>query len=772
MKANYPGKEELKYSRFLNLLFISKISKVLSLVIILISFIIPCFTYAQVNYEPVQKWKWLHPQPTGASFRWCKAWDNNNWYAAGQYGTFMKTSNGGASWSIFYNAVRSGGPIVDLTGYDYWDAHFFNQNTGIFVTTSNVFRTTNAGSNLVTFDSIPGVPRTAWRKIFFLNDNTGYIAGYNGKLAKTTNRGDNWTAISSISSINHLDVWTPDDTLLIVSSADGFIQRSTNSGTSWTTISTGSSSYLQKLFFLNRDTGIVCGQLNTVLLTTNGGLNWININSNLAAGSNYIDIDYRLNGGNREIYLTGNAQYIYKTTNLGTSWDTIGIFAPNQQNMGIFQRYLSTELLGGDTLLTVGSFGLVNKINSPSERILFTSFVKFGGSAHVTDIWAENGKIIAVGYPTTAGLTFDQIIYSSNDGSSWVAASIDNSIGGLNSLSMPGSNTGYTAGTGGRIMKTVNGGMNWFSLTSPVSGYLHKIEFADNNTGWVFSEAGEIHKTTDGGTSWNLQIQQPNGFYFVDAEMLNANTGWFTGSSSIFQFFINKTTNGGDNWVQQYYSTTQVFLCVKVIDANTAYFAGANIMKTTNGGASWDSIPLPILNPQITGMDFVNSQTGILLGNYYTIKTTTGGSSWILDYTGGIGAWSTAGTPSKIKMTSADIAYFGGLVGDVLKYESGAIGIIEWENTVPKQFRLFQNYPNPFNPSTTIKFELPKAGNVTLKAFDITGREVSTLINNMSLNRGTVTHRFDGSKLASGIYFYSLYVDGSWVDSKKMILVK
>ena len=92
------------------------------------------------------------------------------------------------------------------------------------------------------------------------------------------------------------------------------------------------------------------------------------------------------------------------------------------------------------------------------------------------------------------------------------------------------------------------------------------------------------------------------------------------------------------------------------------------------------------------------------------------------------------------------------------------------ENIIPKQFSLSQNYPNPFNPATTIKFALPKDVNVTLKIYDLLGREVKTLVNEIKKS-GYYEVSFDGSSLASGIYFYRLEA-GTFVDTKKMVLVK
>ena len=89
---------------------------------------------------------------------------------------------------------------------------------------------------------------------------------------------------------------------------------------------------------------------------------------------------------------------------------------------------------------------------------------------------------------------------------------------------------------------------------------------------------------------------------------------------------------------------------------------------------------------------------------------------------------------------------------------------------IPTEFSLSQNYPNPFNPSTTIKFGLPVASNVSLKIYNILGEQVASLVNKvMPAGYNTVT--FDASKLASGMYIYRIEA-GSFVQVKKMMMLK
>ena len=89
---------------------------------------------------------------------------------------------------------------------------------------------------------------------------------------------------------------------------------------------------------------------------------------------------------------------------------------------------------------------------------------------------------------------------------------------------------------------------------------------------------------------------------------------------------------------------------------------------------------------------------------------------------------------------------------------------------IPDQFNLAQNYPNPFNPSTTLRYSIPKQTFVTLKVFDILGREIETLVNEEKL-AGRYSVKFNASYLCSGVYFYRIKA-GDFVQTKKMILLK
>lgn len=89
---------------------------------------------------------------------------------------------------------------------------------------------------------------------------------------------------------------------------------------------------------------------------------------------------------------------------------------------------------------------------------------------------------------------------------------------------------------------------------------------------------------------------------------------------------------------------------------------------------------------------------------------------------------------------------------------------------LPTEFRLEQNYPNPFNPSTTIQFAVPKTSNVTLRIYDILGREVATLIDE-KYQPGQYKIIFEAGQLASGLYVYRIQA-GDFLETKKLMLLR
>ena len=115
------------------------------------------------------------------------------------------------------------------------------------------------------------------------------------------------------------------------------------------------------------------------------------------------------------------------------------------------------------------------------------------------------------------------------------------------------------------------------------------------------------------------------------------------------------------------------------------------------------------------------------------------------------------------------------------KRELFAQNLIEWlsipvsveeeeSEMMPASFELYQNYPNPFNPSTVIKFQVPNSSHVSIKVYDLIGREVAVLVDDIK-EQGVYEINFDSKNLASGIYFYKM-IAGDYTSVRKMNLLR
>ena len=215
-------------------------------------------------------------------------------------------------------------------------------------------------------------------------------------------------------------------------------------------------------------------------------------------------------------------------------------------------------------------------------------------------------------------------------------------------------------------------------------------------------------------------------------------------------------------------------------------YESPSIFYTENGGATWNDVS-GNLEVEPSGNGDGPSVRSVLVfpvkGGYkYFAGTSTGlYSTSTLDGTGTIWVQEGAETIGNVVVDMvvgrpADgylaIATHGNGIYSA-RLDAGDLAVND--PNVPIQFELTQNYPNPFNPSTTITFTLDENGPVTLRVFDLMGRKISTLVNNVK-KAGThhiVWNGKDtfGNKMPSGLYLYSLESNGR-VDTKKMQLLK
>jgi hypothetical protein len=240
-----------------------------------------------------------------------------------------------------------------------------------------------------------------------------------------------------------------------------------------------------------------------------------------------------------------------------------------------------------------------------------------------------------------------------------------------------------------------------------------------------------------------------------------------------------RSINGGVNWTNissglpNRYPTD---IGVNPLKSSEVYavfsgFGTPHVYKTINYGSSWINVSgnLPdipfqavIVDPVFTNHVYVGNDFGVYV-------STNGGTDWN-SFTDGL-------TPAvmvfdlSISLSNRKIrAVTHGNGVFERKLLDGSVGIISSSSNIPEEFTLYQNYPNPFNPLTHLEFGISKLEFVSLKVFDILGKEVMTLVNETK-PAGKYSVTFDGSNLSSGIYFYKIEA-GDFIKVKRMALIK
>jgi len=355
------------------------------------------------------------------------------------------------------------------------------------------------------------------------------------------------------------------------------------------------------------------------------------------------------------------------------------------------------------------------------------------------------------------------ILKTTNGGVHWIDFLNDAPSKPYSAIFPVDTNVVYAVGYFRTFIKSTNGGVNWTIIENGNTGEgdYYSLFFLNQNTGWAGVNYANgirgVRYTTDGGTNFIIgQTGIPQDLYFKDS--LN---GIGVGGLS----YIYKTTDGGLNWNSFSLVFTGDFYRVSFINDYTGYTASKRaVYKTTNFGSDWDSVGnIPVSLGSVLSVEFCNENTGWAGTQYQIFKTTNGGRDW----------FSQIGTGVIYNITSFNDSLVwacgnGGRIWHTMN--GGTSNLNNISNSIPSIFKLYQNYPNPFNPTTNIKFDLPKDVQVSVKIYDMVGREIKTLANEFK-TAGRYSVTFSGADLASGVYYYKIKA-GEFEQVRKMILLK
>ena len=342
------------------------------------------------------------------------------------------------------------------------------------------------------------------------------------------------------------------------------------------------------------------------------------------------------------------------------------------------------------------------------------------------------------------------IYYSTNDGINWIHSNITN----RNGFALAANATTMFAGTEYGVYKSTDNGSTW-TLT-PQEIFTLSLAFSNNNL-FAGTQALGVYISTDNGNNWSQTALKNKTVLslFVSGSKILAGTD----TSGIFY-----STNNGSNWYRSNLTTQYVYQFTSLGSSfYTASYGG--IHKSTDGGVNWSQSGLN----SYSGVSIISKDNYLFAGTFGNgvFLSSNGGYTWIPKNQG-------LGTALYIStlFVSGNYIYTGnGInVGILRRDYSEIIGIKKNSEEVPDKYSLYQNYPNPFNPWTIIKFQIKDSRLVTLKVYDILGKEIETLVSE-KLIPGSYEVTFSASQYPSGDYFYQLSTEG-FSETKKMLLIK
>ncbi|HMQ69476.1 MAG TPA: YCF48-related protein [Ignavibacteria bacterium] len=688
-------------------------------------------------------WKWLNPSPQGNSLFAMDFTDNNTGYSAGAFGTVIKTTDGGGNWTQLTSGTNTRLLSID----------FVNNDLGYFGGFYQLLKKTTDGGQSWNQIQLPVEgpfdDQFSIMDIKFINENTGYVLGFfqlESKIWKTTNGGANWIT-QTTGGANYLN------TLFFLDENNGYsaggalgseIIKTTDGGSNWQLVEYYENPALSDIYFFDQTKGVAAGEDGCVLVSTNSGLNWTRTGSPTSMDvSSVIFTDEQTGFG------IGAGSIYIKTENGGINW--------TEQNFGFSSTkpFMDAQATPDGKIHAVGKYGtiLLSGNGGLSWQTQYTVTEKT-----LSEILFVNNN---TGY-AVCGYSGGDILKTTDAGETWISQ-IEGYHTPMYGISFTDSETGYIAGSID-IQKTTNGGTNWINVYSSTTNEIFTdIVFTDPNTGYVAGSYGKLLKTTNAGQTWSTGVISTNGSMITSLCFVNENTGYAAGDFGE----IAKTTNAGQTWTNQASPLQFAYLTsIDFQDENTGYVSsGSGLLKTTDGGTTWS-----IMNAPAGGyykIQFRNNFGYAVASNGMIIKSTDSGNSWIEQPT------VTDNGLYALYFNSDNYVYAGGLLGSILKTIPSELIVTSTENNlseITQGFVLAQNYPNPFNPSTNLEIGISEMGFVSLKIYDISGKEISTLVNER-LYPGTYKYRFEGTGLTSGVYFYTLKVNGL-SQTKRMLLIK
>lgn len=696
-----------------------------------------------------------------------------------QCGLMVKTTNGGTSWtSITIPGPAYSGPATYTSGQAWYNnivtVDPSNANI-VYAGGLDFWKSTNGGSSWTqktNWYSESGAPPYVHADhhatVFLPGSSSTIFLGTDGGIYKSTNSGETWNHLNNGLYITqfYYGAVDPSTSKYYGGTQDNGTLKSTGSST-WTEIFGGDGGATE-IDFSNPNTVYVEYVNWAFFKSTNGGSTFNKAMNGVPVGPNLYDgttdrtlfiTPYTMDPNDAATLVAGTYR-IWRTTNSAGNWTAISsdLTGDGSGSNGATISAV-TVAAGNSAVIYAGtSNGRIQvTTNTGSNWNLRNSGLP---NLYVTDIATEPNSP-ATAYVTFSGFSSGQKIYkTTNSGTSWtnISGNLPN-IPALSVVLNPSDAADIVIGTDLGIFRSTNSGGSWVKQNTGLANVpVYDLDYrsSDNKIFAATHGRGMFSASFSGGGGGGgniLSLQYDDGvptsgYFWGTAGQASANrmTPTVAGSKVTSISFYITGTNG----------TTARYK--PLLLGNTANTPGSSLstfsFRTAASVPGWDEIDVSSLNVTVHSDFFVGMEYDGINKPSYGYDPVDNGRAWDKQSTTWAPWNETYFMRASVQTPASDVVI---------------------ESTVPQEFYLEQNYPNPFNPSTVITYGLPKDQNVTLKIFDITGREVVTLVNNL-LAAGTYTVSWNGktssgTTAASGTYIYRLQA-GDYVRTMKMILQK
>jgi photosystem II stability/assembly factor-like uncharacterized protein len=526
-------------------------------------------------------WTWGNPLPQGNTIR-VLDFNGGTGYAAGDFGTLLKTTDAGATWTGIPTGITSGLNRIDV----------ISPSSVVIGGGCSARRSDDGGT---TFHRLPFTPselscKQGIQSMSFPTGDVGFILLRDGTLLSTSDGGSSFSRKTAIpnspakgggQSPTDIFFTTPTNGVAVSGgSGGGGIYHTTDGGNSWTQIS-GVSGSFHSVWFADANTGYAVGDAGALFTTTDGGGNWTQRPLTGAAPANLTSIRC---AGVICLISVDNGSHLIRTTDAG---------------------FTGTDVSPSSQQIFAAAFA------SPTQAVA-------AGQAGATVVSSDSG------------VTFSPI-----------PAAGGRIAGPFIQLRAATASVAFATGPAGTLARTSDGGQTWNDLGVPTTGDVIDVSFPSPTTGFALDSSGTLLKSTNGGGSWVL-LNTGTQTQPASVLALDTNRVLLIGPRGVRRSTDGGNSFGGVRGAIAHASIQRADVARGAVFA----YGSHALFVSTNGGSSWSAVKRPPRKSSLRTVDFITGKRGFVLdGQGRVWATSNRGKRWTqLVATGTLSAYDLAFT--------------------------------------------------------------------------------------------------------------------------------